>query len=301
MIPLSVDKSILFAFGSLLFAGMNDLVFKRQATSGHGRGQYMAIVGAVWTIVFVLLAITGGQTRVAPAAITWGLVAGIFSVLGNYLLIASLRRLDASVGATIYRLNLVVAAFLAIFLFGEPLTPRKIVGLALACVAVFLFAEKRRGADGHASWISKGLVLAIVASFLRAGMGLTYKFATNEFASLEANGLTPQYNWFLAVQGLMWLALGLFASMRFEGIVKLTWPNIRFGVLSGFLVCGIVLFMAWALAAGQASVVIPITQMSFLVTALLSWPIIRERFGPRKITALALAATALLFLSISPK
>jgi uncharacterized membrane protein len=59
-----------------------------------------------------------------------------------------------------------------------------------------------------------------------------------------------------------------------------------------------VLFFAKALSAGQASVVIPIAQMSFLVTALISWPILKERFTLRKIIGLTSATAAIVALSL---
>ena len=146
-----MDSGLPFALASLLCAGVNDLVFKKQATSGQGRGQYIAIVGMVWAVTFAAAAVFAGHRQVTAAAVKWGLLAGVFSVVGNYLLIAGLRHLDASVGATIYRLNLVLAALMAIFFLGEGLTWKKIIGLSLAGVAVLLFAEKPRSGDVSAA------------------------------------------------------------------------------------------------------------------------------------------------------
>jgi drug/metabolite transporter (DMT)-like permease len=293
-----LDTSICCALGSLLFAGVNDVVFKKQATSGQGRGQYIAIVGTVWMLVFAALAVLGGHFPVTFAAVKWGVLAGILSVVANYLLVASLRHLDASIGATVYRLNLVLAAVMAILFLGERLTWPKAAGLALAGLSVVLFAERRTG-QGAAAGRTGALLLAVIASLLRAGMGISYKLAGAEFARLQLQGYGPQNYWFLSIQGFMWLVVGLLLSVKLEGVIKVTRLNVGYGLVSGLLCCGIVLLLALALGGGQASIIIPITQMSFLVTALLSWPLTHERFSARKIAALLLAVLAVLVLGSS--
>jgi uncharacterized membrane protein len=108
-----------------------------------------------------------------------------------------------------------------------------------------------------------------------------------------------QQEWFLAVQGFIWLLIGIFCALRLEKPVPLTQRNVGYGILSGLLICGIVLFFAKALEIGQASIIIPISQMSFLVTALISWPVMKERFNGHKILGLCFSVITLLFLSIS--
>jgi drug/metabolite transporter (DMT)-like permease len=255
------------------------------------------MVGIVWSAVFAGIQIGSGHLKITATAVGWGLLAGTFSALGNYLLVASLRELDAGVGATIYRLNLVVVAIMAVFILDEKMTVIKVLGLLGAGVAVVLFAERQKN-HSHSGLMGKALLLAITASILRAGMGLSYKLAMISFGKLPAGEIQSQTHWFLAIQGLIWVVLGLGVSIRFEKDFKLTRMNAGFGLLSGSLCCGIVLSLAWALERGNASVIVPITQMSFLVTALISWPLINERFTPRKVTALALAAGAILLLSL---
>ncbi len=291
------NTSILYAMGSMFFAGVNDFVFKKHAMSGMSQGQYLGMTGLVWTAVFSLFAlVTAGDITISRNAIVWGIVAGFFSIISNYLLVSSLRYLDAGIGATIFRLNLVIVAIMAFILFDETLTMSKGIGLCLACAAVILFAGGTTGGKKRDTKI-KAFVLAIAASVLRAGMGLSYKFAAIDFASLPKEDLTIQNYWFLAIQGLMWFVVSLFISIRFERSPRISIRNTGYGMLSGGLICGIVLFMARALVSGDASVVIPITQMSFLMTSLLSWPLIKERFSMCKLSALATSTAAILFLT----
>jgi len=294
------DTSVLWALGSLAFAGANDLAFKRQGSRGRGHGQYLAVVGAVWAGVFAVRAVVLGQWPVTGPAVGWGLAAGIFSAAANYLLIVSFRRLDASVGATVYRLNMVVAAVLAILFLGERGSPSKTAGLALAAGAVFLLAEPagegvKRRVPG---W---GLLLAGLACLLRAAMGLSYKLAAERFAVLIAEGCPAQEGWFLSIQGLVWVAVGLAGGARWEPGCRLDRTGLGYAVFSGALCCGIVFFLARGLAVGQASVVIPISQMSFVMTALLARLIGLERLSPRRLAAIAAAVAAVVLIGRSAR
>jgi drug/metabolite transporter (DMT)-like permease len=295
---ITITKSVGCALGSMFFAGVNDLVFKKQAMSGLGRGQYLSVAGVVWTLVFCFLALAEGGTNITRPALQWGLIAGTFSIAGNYLLVCSLRHLDASIGATIYRLNLILVAIIAIVGLNESLTLPKIIGLSLAGVAVVLFAGKSSGSPADSGLKTRAFIFAIIASILRAGMGISYKLAALDFHALPAGDRIIQNYWFIAIQGLIWFIVGLLISIHFEGVIRVKFHNVRYGILSGGLICGIVLLMAKAVATGDASVAIPITQMSFLVTSIISWPLTRERFLATKIVALGLATAAVLFLTI---
>ncbi len=293
-----IDQSVIFALGSMFFAGVNDIVFKKQAISGLGRGQYLSIVGIVWMLVFTLIALMTGGSTITRNALFWGLIAGGFSISSNYLLVWSLRHLDASIGATIYRLNLILVVIIAVFWLDETLTLLKIIGLSFAGAAILLFSGKSSFGPKNKLKI-QAFVLAFFASALRAGMGITYKLAAIDFHDLPVDERAVQNYWFIAVQGLIWFIAGLFISIRFENETALKSRNVGYGVLSGVLICGIVLFMAKSLAVGNASVAIPITQMSFLITSLISWPLYREQFSFNKVLALTLASAAIVFLTLN--
>lgn len=279
-----------YAAASLLFAGVNDFIFKKQSGEGSGRGAYMAVVGAVWFAVFALAALAAGAPASglpAPpgATLAWGLAAGLLSASANYLLIGSLRTIGAAVGATIYRMNMVVAAAVGVLFLGEPLGAAKLGGFALAAAALLLFASGPGPSGGRAA--GGGLFLAFAASLLRAAMGISYKLA----AEAGVHGA-----WFLAAQGLVWFVVGAAGALLRTGGAGLSAALIRRGAVSGLLVCGIVYFFRRALELGEASVVIPISQMSFVITALIARFALGERLDGRKAAALCLSAAAFVLL-----
>jgi drug/metabolite transporter (DMT)-like permease len=167
-----------------------------------------------------------------------------------------------------------------------------VAGVVCAFVAVMVFIPKRT-ADAASQDIEKaklGFTLAVAASVLRAGMGLSYKYAFSHQA--DVNGVT-------ALNALCWLLGGVLYSLIREH--RLSMPSKHdwlIGVTSGVFVSGIIFFMARMNACGNASVVNPIAQMSFLGTFLLSAVFLKEKLTKQKIIAVLFGIGAIIFLTI---
>jgi len=126
---------------------------------------------------------------------------------------------------------------------------------------------------------------------LRAGMGLSYK------AGL-LNGAN-EYG-LLAISGFIWIAGGMichFVVDREKWRIPLS--VLTYGGLSGTLVCGIALFMVLALKHGDASLVLPITQMSFALTALAGIVLMKEPLTARKFMGVSLGIFCILLMGVN--
>ena len=273
-------ESILLALACLLCAGLNDFAFKLFARKSRPVGLYFSLIGVVWAGTFMAVAGRSLPERMNTAAAVWGVLSGLCSVTANILLVRAMKKHEGGVCATVYRLNLVPAALLAFVFLGEHVTLGKLLGIGCAAGAVLLFYQPD-AAKG--SGLSRAALMAVVsAALLRAGMGLFYKCGVSrgadELAILVING------WFWVAGGLLYYAgAERGTGAGFKGGV------VRYGLISGALVCGIVWFMILALKHGDASVVLPISQLSFVATALLGAAFLRERLTPRTIIGLALA------------
>ena len=125
------------------------------------------------------------------------------------------------------------------------------------------------------------LLVMITAAFMRSGMGLSYRYGF-------LHGADEKY--VVVVNSLFWI---------FGGVVYAFWRErdrqnsdsselkklFGYGIFSGLLASGIVLTMAQALKAGSASVVLPIAQMSFLVTGALGICFLHEKLSWGKAAA----------------
>jgi len=132
--------------------------------------------------------------------------------------------------------------------------------------------------------------MAVTACVLRAGMSLAYKYGLSH--GTDVNILT-------IANALCWVFGGcIYALLREHRITLPGKQDLQIGAVSGFFISGVLYFMARMNACGNASVVNPIAQMSFLVTFVLSVLFLKEKLDARKVIAVVLGCIAVLFLSL---
>ena len=284
--------AIFWAFACMFFAACNDLLFKFFAGKNRGNGFFVSVVGVVWLVVALIPALLGQAPADWRATIIWGCISGFFSLAGNIMMLDAMRSLDVGVCSTIYRLNLVPVTVGAALILNENITPIQYVGIAAACLAILAFVPRNQSeVKRKLGW---AFIVMIIASLLRAGMGLSYRYGF-------LHGASEKY--VVVVNSLFWIFGGvLYAFWRERQLMpynKQDWKNLFFlGGLSGALVTGIVITMALMLKLGNASVVLPIAQMSFLVTGALGIWLFKERLTVSKAMAFILGVAAVLLLSI---
>lgn len=280
--------AIFWAAVNMMLAAGNDFAFKCYARKPRSQGVFVSIIGVFWFITALFF--VREMPSNLPAVILWGCVSGIFSLGGNLLMLEAMRTLDAGICATIYRLNLVPVTIGAALILGERLQALQYAGIVMACIAVLAFIPDRAALKRGAA---VGMALMIVASLMRAGMGLSYKYGFSHGADQNAVVLCNSVFWI--VGGAVY-ALFCGRRDRERRIALFSGKTLGYGVLSGVLVSGICLTMAASLARGEASVVLPIMQMSFLLTAVLGAVFLRESLGKRKIAAILSGMAAILLL-----
>ncbi|MGI5925061.1 MAG: EamA family transporter [Lentisphaeria bacterium] len=278
--------AIVYALLCLLFAAVNDLVFKMYADRFRSRGAFVALVGLVWFLLTLWLP-WEADSRVG-ATVLWGMISGTFSLTANLLLMEAMKRESAGMCSTLYRLNMIFVVAGAFLWLGESVSPMQIMGILLALLAILAFFPT---GEHLFSAGSVGFYLALLAAILRAGMGLSYKYGFMHGA--DANGVVVINSLFWFFGGIVYaVALERRASIRNRSLLL-------YGVFSGLLVSGIVFFMAASLRHGDAALVLPIAQMSFIGTFMLSVVFMGESFSLRKLGAVLSGAAAVLLLSMS--
>ncbi|HYC44941.1 MAG TPA: EamA family transporter [Burkholderiales bacterium] len=273
-----------YALLSLLAAGVLDVVFARYSGKRPVSGAYLFVIGGV---------VIAGQSAVLAIArvpfawdastAAWGLTAGAVLLLANALLVESLARINVSLGSTIYRLNTIAVLLFAVVFLHETLTFAKTAGVLLGVIAVVMLYQ--RGGRGDTDrLVFASLWIAIAASLLRAAFGIISKTGL-------LDGTDPFL--FLVYVGVGWTVAAIaygFVRRRPPGSTSAV---LRYGIVCGTLVCLVASFLLLGLRSGEASVVIPIANMSFVVALLTSAALGMERITRHKVFAVGCAAVAI--------
>jgi drug/metabolite transporter (DMT)-like permease len=283
-----VSAGVGYALLSLFAAGILDVIFARYSRARPVSGPYLFGIGAVVIVgEAAVIAVLRVPFAFDADAALLGVCAGAVVMLANALLIESLARVNVSLGSTIYRLNTIVVVVFAVLLLGEALTVPKSAGIALGVLAVvLLYQHGGRGSDDRL--LLAGVGLAVTAALLRAAFGIVSKIGLS-------NGTDPFA--FMLYVGIGWtVAAAGYGIVRRErpGSLRETLP---YAVVAGALVCLVATFLLLGLRSGQASVVIPIANMSFIVAMVTSAALGMERITPRKLVAVGLAAAAIALLT----
>jgi drug/metabolite transporter (DMT)-like permease len=283
-----MSNGVYFALLSMIFAGINDVVFKKYSAKERSRGMYVLGIGITWTILQLLFMQAENIHFVAEInTIKYGLFAGIFLTTSNIFLIEGLTHINVSIGSTVYRLNTIGVVILSFLVLNESVEVIKICGITLGIFAVFLMygGGKTSNVSGKSAsffW------LVIFASLFRALYGIVSK------AGLTAKA---DPHTILLLVALSWVVGGAFYARFIEKRFIVTKKKIVYSLLSGFLVFSIVNFLMIGLENAQASVVIPIANMSFIVALFVSLMLKIEKLDVKKAVAACLALFSILLLS----
>lgn len=283
-----MNPSVAYALGALLLYGVADFVYKRAAAAGAQPHQFLMVQTWFFTSLALVYGLVSG-TLAFSAGAWWGAAAGVLVVVGYYNFAWSLRHGSVSTNATIFRLSFAVTAALAVAILGEALTAAKLAGLALALVAVWLLLASPgagrlpAGAENRAS-----LARVLVATVAVGVASFTYKLGLLAGAAPIA---------LVVAQGAVAVTLATGFAARVDGAIRPSRAALSHApVAAVLLVCAFV-FLAKGLQGGEASVIVPIAQMGFVVTALLGFFLLREPFTLRKGAGLAAAIAALACLA----
>ena len=279
---------ITFAFLSLIFAGINDIVFKKYSIKIRSKGMYIFGIGIVWTIIqFLYFNINNINLSFDLNSIVYGLITGLFLTISNILFIESLTHINISLGTTIYRLNTIGVVILSFIMLNEPLGTNKLIGIISGLIAVLILYEINYN-NSKTSIIKTFFLLVIAASLFRAIYGIISKIAILSNADINS---------MLIIISLSWIIGGAIYAIFRENIFDITKKICIYSMISGILVFLIVNFLMLAIKYGEASIVIPIANMSFILALLISIVLKMESISLRKIFSIFLAIISIILLS----
>jgi drug/metabolite transporter (DMT)-like permease len=280
----SVTPAIEYALGAMLCFGLGDLIYKRAGGAGAQPHHLLMVQSWLFTLLVVVFGLaTRSLTWTAGTA--WGALAGFFMMTGFYNFAHSLKTGSISINAPIFRLSFVITATLAIAVLGEAASPTKIAGITLALAASWLLL----GAPAETSRVHKretrsSLIRVLIATAAVGTGNAIYKIG------LQA-GATPAS--LVVAQGCVVVLLSTGLMARIDRRIRPATAALVYAPASAVVLAGGFIFMVESLTVGDASVVVPIAQMGFGVTALVGFLVLKERLTARKAAGLLAALAAL--------
>jgi uncharacterized membrane protein len=282
-----IAKGIEYALAAMICFGLADFVYKQAAAAGVKAHHFLMLQAWFFAPTVLLYGISSGTLAFGLPAL-WGAAAGFFVYTGLYCFARSLQDGAISINAPIFRLSFTITAALAVWLLHEPLTPLKFAGIILALIAAWLLLGGG-GAPAHRA--SRASLAQVLVAMLSIGVAnFIYKIGL-------LNGASPAS--LLAAQAAVFISLATgFACAIDRGLRPPRAALPRAAIAAMLLVFAFILLIE-GLAYGQASVLVPIAQMGFVVTSALGVIVLRESFGARKGAGLATALAALACLTRS--
>ncbi|MBU2964046.1 DMT family transporter [Amphritea sp. 2_MG-2023] len=288
-----MTSGVFFALLSLLAAGFSDVVFKKYCGKERSRGMYICGIGIIWTMLQLTMFVVNDQAIILnEATLYYGIAAGIAVALSNILLLESLTHLDVSLGSTIYRLNTIGVVVLSFIFLSESLGWMKGIGVLCGVIGVLILYQRNKhvSLDEAASMARVFLVVAMLAAIVRASYGVISKAGISE-------GAQPAT--MMLISSICWIIGGFLYALIREKRVRISLDKLRYSALSGVLIFMIVNFLIAALERGEASVLVPIANMSFIVAMAVSVMMKMEHLTKRKLAAVGCAAFSIFLLAQS--
>ncbi|MGA7487103.1 MAG: DMT family transporter [Xanthobacteraceae bacterium] len=292
---------LLAALSAATFA-FNNASARRGVLTGSV-AQALAITVPVGVPIFFLAALASDTLatlwRFSAGAVGLLALAGVLHfVVGRYCNFRAAQAIGANLSSPLIQLSLAVTLALAILVLKEPLTPLRILGIALLALAPALMrnAAAERAPPKFQPRYTEGYTFALLAALLYGVTPLLIRLAVirGDLGSGIAGGLIS----YLAATAMVALLLLWPGNLRHA--LAVAPESLKWFSYSGVSVCIAQMFIYMAFAVAPVSIVTPVLQLHHalrLVFARLLNPH-HEIFGGRMVLATALSLLGAVTLSL---
>ncbi len=283
-----MSLTVLLALFSMLAQGASDFFYKKAQERGIVLESYLVIEVIPFVSVAIVFGYLTGDLTPDREALAYGPLLGLLSFTAIFAFVTSLREGEAGVNTLIFRFNFILVAVIAFLWLGEDWSLTLGAGLLLAILAIASAALLGNTRARSARRSLRPIALAFIAMIFFAFLNVTFKVAVREETSISFLILVTTASWTVCASVVM-VARKKWQFPRNNWIFMSATGSLKalafFSMLSAFRI------------GGAASVVVPIVQLSFLVTIVLAAVFLRERLGPPKLIGLGFAITAIFMIS----
>ncbi len=284
------NSYLLIALCSMCFYGLGDVIFKMAARKGLPSHQFLIMQTIFFLPSALVLGIASSSIHFGVPFL-YGMSAGVTLYFSLLYFAISLSAGDVSVVAPVFRSSFILSATLAILFLNEPLTVYKTLAFLLLAFSAFLLLSNLNVHVNHvvqSTQKNKTIRTLAIATVLLGITGFIYKLG----AIAGGNSIS-----ILTGQAVIFFTLAFASCYHKEKKIIFVWKYIYLGFFAAlFLFLGLYLLLE-ALKYGPASTIVPISQMSFVVTAIAGIFIFKEKILWQKILGLACSIAAIFLLA----
>jgi len=280
----------LYAIGSAAFAGLTTVLAKiglKDVDSHLATAiRTMVVVAFSWTVVFF----AGSQDGIGHIdGLTWMfLILSGLATGGAWLCrFRALKLGNVNKVTPITKTGTLLTMVLAFILLREPLGWITVAGMTLMGIGTWMMLEIKKG-SGNEKKSGKGWAFFAVLAAVFAS--LVAIFGSLGVADMDANLWTAIRTVIVAL--LSWLMVYSTGGQR--QINKINIKSWTFLILSGLATGTSWLFFYHALQIGNASLVVPIDQLSIVITMGFARLFLGERFSKQSLIGLAILTVGIL-------
>lgn len=289
---------IVLAFGSAVFAGLSSILAKCGIKKTSSEVATAIRTAMVLVMAFVMVLIVGslsGITSIPQKSWIFLVLSGFATGASWLCFFKALQLGDVNKVIPVDKSSTVLTLIFAFCFFDEKVTAAKILAVLLIGVGTFLMIEKKPEApssddtDGKkqtkASWLLFAVLSAVFAS-------LTSILGKVGIESVESNLGT--FIRTAVVLVMSWVVV--FVTKKQGDVKSITKGDFAFIVLSGLATGASWLCYYRALQIGEASKVVPVDKLSVVITLVLAFVFLHEKFTAKSLIGCLLIGAGTLLM-----
>ncbi|MCL2592920.1 MAG: EamA family transporter, partial [Defluviitaleaceae bacterium] len=276
------------------FAGLTTVLTKigLKDVSSHLATAIRTMVVIIFAWIIVLVSGVQGGVRHIDTRTWMFLVLSGLSTGGAWLCrYRALKLGNVNKITPITKTSTILTMLLAFIFLGENLSTIMLIGMALIGTGTWLMLEFKKTPKNEEKTSKSWLIFAVLAAVFAS---LTAIFGSLGVSSIDANLWTAIRTMIVAL--LSWVMV--FSAKEQKQIKSIKPKSYIFLILSGIATGTSWLFFYHALQIGNASLVVPIDQLSILLTMGFARIFLGERFSKKSLLGLLLLTTGILLPSL---
>ncbi len=300
-----MNQGIILAFVTMLANSGHDLATQQNTQRVKGdKNKFLFVLAVVSVLISFSFCLINEIDLFRPINLFYGFFCGVIAFGAYYAYLISMYGENRTVYTIIVRLSFILSIIFSFLFFKDEVNLVKIIAIVLCCAAMLIlsFSESKNSLNNDGKPSSRGIfkdkffIAALLACLLLSTLNVV-----NKYAALDKIDTFAVFFWRYVVFSV--ILLSILAYKRYkrkkagENPPVIATPKkakfFLYAALGGVMIFISVSTVIEAMKQSDISVILPISQLSFVTTMFLNKFIFKERM-----TKIKYAGAAVAFLSI---